>query len=567
MRIFLAKKAGFCMGVKRAVDLVFKTARQHKNHPVFTLGPIIHNPQVLHLLEKQGVRTIDAPEQVPPGSIVIIRAHGVPLGVKNKLSQQKVVIIDATCPRVLKVQQLIKQYCQRGYQPIIVGEREHPEVKGLCSYAQNKAWTIGSEEDIKKLPQAQKVLVVAQTTQNERLFKRLAELIKKRYPEVKVFNTVCNSTHDRQEEVRDMAKKVEAVVVVGGKMSGNTRRLAQIGNEAGLNTYHIETEDELNPEEITKFKTIGVTAGASTPYWLIRRVIFRLEDILSRNIPLWWRIPYKLTKLFLLTNFWAALGGASLAIIGSRLNGLNPSRAGLIAFTYLWAMHVLNHLTSLETTRLTDPARVRFYEKNRILFSTLGVICILISLKLSKPWPLAFFTMIFLITSGLIYNIEIPILKCKLKDLPASKTIFVPLAWGFVSGIFPLFLKTPITLSFWPFLVFVYLSALAFIRTCCFDLLDIQGDQMVGRETLPIILGEKNSFKLLYIMTAALIIFTILLAFTGYFPKYTLFYSVILSFFGLYLYQIEKKYIRPGVLSDALIDGQFMLMAAGSFYG
>ena len=274
MNIFLAKKAGFCMGVKRAVDLVFKTARQYKNCSIFTLGPIIHNTQVLHLLEKQGVKVIEDPKQAPPGSVVVIRAHGVPLEIKNKLVQQKVVIIDATCPRVLKVQQLIKQYCQKGYQPIIIGESEHPEVKGLCSYAQNKAWMIGSEEEIKKLPQAQKVLVVAQTTQNERLFKKMAELIKKRYPEVKVFNTVCNSTHERQEEVRKMAKKVEAVVVVGGKMSGNTRRLAQIGSETGLKTYHIETEDELNPEEITKFKTIGVTAGASTPYWLIRRVIF-----------------------------------------------------------------------------------------------------------------------------------------------------------------------------------------------------------------------------------------------------------------------------------------------------
>ena len=567
MRICLAKKAGFCMGVKRAVDLVFKTARQRKNRPVFTLGPIIHNPQVLHLLEEQGVKIIEDPEQAPPGSIVVIRAHGVSLEIKNRLTQKKVVVIDATCPRVLKVQQLIKQYYQKGYQPIIVGEREHPEVKGLCSYAQNQAWSVGSEEEIKNLPQAQKVLVVAQTTQNERLFKKIAELIKKRYLEVKVFNTVCNSTHERQEEVRKMAKKVEALVVVGGKMSGNTRRLAQIGSEAGLKTYHIETEDELKPEEIRKFKTIGVTAGASTPYWLIRRVIFRLEDILSRNIPLWWRVPYKLTKLFLLTNFWAAWGGASLAIIGSRLNGLNPNRAALIAFTYLWAMHVLNHLTNLETTRLTDPTRVRFYEKNWILFSILGVICILISLELSKPWPIAFFTMVFLIISGLIYNIEIPILKRKLKDLPASKTIFVPVAWGFVSGIFPSFLKTPVSFSFWSFWIFVYLSALAFIRTCCFDLLDIQGDQMVGRETLPIILGEKNSFKLLYVITIALIVFTVLLAFTGYFPKYSLFYSVILSFFGLYLYQIEKKYIRPGVLSDALIDGQFMLMAAGSFYG
>ena len=551
------------MGVKRAVELVFKTARKYKGRQIFTLGPIIHNPQVLNLLEKQGVHVIHSPEEAPAKSVVVIRAHGVPPQVKEKLMRRDVTVVDATCPRVIKVQQIIRQYFQRGYQIIIIGEKEHPEVKGLMGYANNLAWVIDNKEEIENLPKAQRVLVVAQTTQNELLFEQLAAMIKDRYPEVKIYNTVCNSTHERQEEVRQLAKKVEAFVVVGGRMSGNTRRLVQIAKEVGVETYHIETEDELDSEKIKRFSTIGVTAGASTPYWLIRRVIFRLEDILADNIPWWWRIPYKMLKLALLINLWAAMGGTALAIMGCKLNGLYMNRAPFIALFYLWAMHLLNHLTDFEATRFTDPARANFYEKYRFLFLFIGLAAIFISLKLSKPWLLAFWAMLLFSITGLIYNIKIPFLKVKLKGLPGSKTILVPLAWGFLGGIFPLFLQNQINIHFYikPLLIFIYLSLLAFVRTCCFDLLDIQGDQMVGRETLPIVLGEKNSFKLLYLLTIILIPLTGFLAFKDFFPKELYFYSLILTGFLVYLWQIDHKYLRPGVLPEAIIDGQFILMS------
>lgn len=548
------------MGVKRAVELVFKTAHTYQDKQIFTLGPIIHNPQVLHLLEKQGVNIINTPEEAPPGSVVVIRAHGVPPQIKERLLSRQVTVVDATCPRVIKVQQIIRQYFQKGYQIIIIGEKAHPEVKGLMGYADNLAWVANNEEEVKALPEAQQVLVVAQTTQNEVLFKQLATMIKNRYPEVKVFNTVCNSTHERQEEVRHLAKKVEAFVVVGGKMSGNTRRLAQIAREAGIKTYHIETEAELNPAEIKTYRTIGVTAGASTPYWLIRRVIFRLEDALADNIPWWWRIPYKTLKFALLTNLWAATGGAALTIMGCKLNGIYINKAPFIAFFYLWAMHLLNHLTDFEATRLTDPARANFYERYRFLFLFIGLAAICISLKLTSPWPLAFFSMILLNITGLIYNIKIPFLKVKLKGIPGSKTILVPLAWGFLAGIFPLFLQDSIYSFTKPIFLFIYLSSLAFVRTYCFDLLDIQGDQMVGRETLPIVLGEKNSFKLLYFLTGILIFLTNFLAFKGFFPKEVYLYSLILTGFLVYLWQMDRKYLRPGVLPEAIIDGQFILM-------
>ncbi|HDD44815.1 MAG TPA: 4-hydroxy-3-methylbut-2-enyl diphosphate reductase [Candidatus Desulfofervidus auxilii] len=560
MTIILAKKAGFCMGVKRAVELVFKTARQFKKQKIFTLGPIIHNPQVLELLEKQGVKIISSPQEAVPGSVVVIRAHGVPPDIKKQLIERNVFVVDATCPRVLMVQQLVKRYSQKGYQVIIVGEKKHPEVKGLCGYVQGQALVINNEEEVKKLPLSfKKIIVVAQTTQNEVLFKKLANLLKRRYPEVKVFNTVCNSTHERQEEVRKIAKNVEAFIVVGGKMSGNTRRLAQIAQEEGVKTYHIETEEELVSSEIKQFKKVAVTAGASTPYWLIRRVIFRLEDLLMADKPSRW-IFYNPLKWALMTNFWAALGGASLAIIGAKLLNCTLSKLPFIAFAYLWAMHLLNHLTDLEATKLTDPTRGHFFEKYYILFWIMGLGCIIFSLYLTWPILPAFFILLFLTFAGIIYNIKIPVLKLKLKNLPGSKTILVPFAWGFISAFFPFFLK-PSSPPLKAFLVFAYLSILAFIRTCCFDLLDIQGDQMVGRETLPIVLGEKNSFKLLYILVIGAIFLTVILTYINTFPKEAYFYSLVLMGFLLYLWQMEKKYLRPGVISEALIDGQFILMA------
>ena len=560
MRIILAQKAGFCMGVKRAVELVFKTARKYKNKPVFTLGPIIHNPQVLELLERQGVHILKRPEEAPPDSVVVIRAHGVPPQVKEVLKKRKVTVIDATCPRVIKVQHLIRQFFKKGYKVIIIGEKEHPEVKGLMGYADNQAWVISTPEEIEKLPQAEAILVVAQTTQNEKLFKEMAESIKARYQEVKVFNTICNATHNRQEEVRRLAKLTDAFVVVGGKISGNTRRLAQIAQSCGVKTYHIETEDELPSEEIKQFDTIAVTAGASTPYWLIRRVIYRLEEILASKIPLWWRILYSWLKISLSTNFWAALAGASLAVLGCRLSGIEINKAPFITFFYLWAMHLLNHLTDLKTTYLTDPTRFAFFSRHRFLFTAIGTICIIFALFLSLHQLLAFMFILSLTGLGLIYNVEIPFFKIKLKKLPASKTILVPLTWGMLGSLLPWFLKDIFIPPSSAFLIFLYLSALAFIRTCCYDLLDIQGDQMVGKETLPIVLGEKKSFRLLYILILGFILTSIWLICAYNLPFILLTNAIILISFLIYLWQVEHKHLRPGVLSDALVDGGLILM-------
>ena len=552
------------MGVRRAVDLVFKTAKVYKGKKVYTLGPVIHNPQVLELLEAQGVKVVSKPEEVPEDSVVVVRAHGISPQVKQGLMRSGVTIIDATCPRVKKVQQIIKQFCQEGYTVIIVGEKEHPEVKGLMGFSQNQTWVIDKVEDLYELPPFLKPLVVAQTTQNERLFQEIADAVRKQYPEAKIFDTICHSTQERQREVREIAGKAEAFVIVGGKISGNTKRLAQIASDSGVKAYHIETEDELMSGEVKRFKTIGVTAGASTPHWVIRRVIFKLEEILSTATPL--SFPYRILKLALLSNFWAALGGAGLAIVGTTLLHLKMTLSPVVALAYLWAMHLLNHFTDIQATKLKEPARVRFYKKHLHFFIIAGIVSLILSLALVSYNLWAFLFMFFMIVLGLIYNLKLPLLGRRLRDVPGSKTIMVPLAWGSLGAILPLILNH---VSLFPesLFVFLYLTFIALVRTMTLDLLDLQGDQMVGRETLPIVLGERLTIKILYFTTIGIILITFLCTLLNIFPPVGLGYGIVLIAFLYYLWKIEKRNITLGILSEAALDGQLIVIGTISLLG
>jgi len=552
------------MGVRRAIDLVFKTAKAYKGKKIYTLGPIIHNPQVLELLKAQGVDVISQPQEAAKDSVVVIRAHGISPQLNKLLKQSQATVIDATCPRVKKVQQIIKTFWKRGYSVIIIGERDHPEVKGLMGFAQNEAFVINRLEDVYNLPPSLRPVVVAQTTQNERFFQQIANAIKERYPNAKIFDTICHSTQERQKEVMEIAKEVDAFVVVGGKISGNTKRLAQIASASGVKTYHIETEDELVEDEIKRFKKIGVTAGASTPNWLIRRVIFRLEEILSTTTP--FSLLYRILKLALLSNFWAALGGAGLAIVGTTLLDLEMNVSPVVALAYLWAMHLLNHFTDLKATNLTEPAKVRFYKRHICLFIILGLIGLFLSLILVFNNLWAFLFMIFMVISGLIYNLKVPLLRRRLRDIPGSKTIMVPLAWGCLGTVFPLILNYTSLLPR-SLLVFFYITSIAFIRTMTLDLLDLQGDQMVGRATLPIILGERLAIKVLYLTTIGIIIMTFLCVLLNIFPKVGLAYGIVLIFFFYYLLKIGRRDIAPGIISEATMDGQLIFMGIISLLG
>jgi (E)-4-hydroxy-3-methyl-but-2-enyl pyrophosphate reductase len=281
-RIIVAESAGFCWGVSRAFDKVMEIAERHPDRkPVYTYGPLIHNPLAVDMLEQKGIRVLKEIPATLKGTLVI-RTHGVPPAERRKIEQCGASICDATCPDVGKIQGTVRAHLHQGYFIIIMGDREHPEVKALLGFAEKNGACVISEEEIERLPgDLGKVCVVSQSTQQRKKFEELLVYIQKRYPDCIVFDTICRSTSLRQEEVRKLASQVNAMVVVGGRNSSNTNRLAEISNEMGAPTFLIESDDELDFDELSKFDTIGVTAGASTPRWVIEKVVARLEEMIA----------------------------------------------------------------------------------------------------------------------------------------------------------------------------------------------------------------------------------------------------------------------------------------------
>ncbi len=277
MKVKVAEYAGYCYGVERALKITQK-ASENSSLPIYTLGPIIHNPQVVESLKKKGIKPVEKLEDIEEG-ILIIRSHGVNPRIADKANSKGLKVIDATCPFVKKVQHCAQQLEREGYQLIIVGEREHPEVKGIRAYASNKAILVEKPSDIPILREGIRVGIVVQTTQPFEKLEQVVNEVLAVSAELKVFNTICDATVKRQDAARKLAKKVDVVVVVGGKNSANTTRLAEICRAEGTTTYHIETAEEIEKQWFNKDMEVGVTAGASTPDWLLKEVVDRLEKM------------------------------------------------------------------------------------------------------------------------------------------------------------------------------------------------------------------------------------------------------------------------------------------------
>ncbi len=278
LEILLVKSAGFCFGVKRAIDIAFAMADGERKG-IYTFGPLIHNPQVIERLEEKGILPTEDVHR-DGMKVMIIRTHGIAQNLMDEASGVGYEIVDATCPFVKKAQRYAKLLSEEGYQVVILGDRNHPEVKGLVSYAGEDVLVIGDNESLPALKG--RVGVVVQTTQPVESLKKLMGRIMEQSREVKVYNTICNSTAQRLAETREMAAKVDIMVVVGGRNSANTTQLANLCASIPVKTYHIETADELKGDWFTDIRRVGITAGASTPDWIIYEVKERIKDIGGR---------------------------------------------------------------------------------------------------------------------------------------------------------------------------------------------------------------------------------------------------------------------------------------------
>lgn len=282
MQVLLADEYGFCFGVERAVDMVEDALQE--GDTVRSLGPLIHNEQEMQRLGTQGVTTISDPVQIGRGETAVIRAHGVTPDVQRELEEKASKVVDATCPFVTRVQKLAARAAAADRHVIVVGSPDHPEMIGVKGYAPNHAFVIRDESEVASLPKLRRPLVVSQTTIKAKTFFDTAEAVRLKTDDgVEVVNTICSATRDRQDAARALAGMVDAFYIIGGRHSSNSVKLLAVCKEQCEKSFLIETEDEINPQDIAGAERVGVTAGASTPEWLIQRIVKHLENLGKQN--------------------------------------------------------------------------------------------------------------------------------------------------------------------------------------------------------------------------------------------------------------------------------------------
>lgn len=574
MKVRLARTAGFCMGVRRAMELALAAAHAD-DEPLFTYGPLIHNPQVLDLLAAKGIKRLDhIPEPgSQKGGTVIIRAHGVPPEAKTGLRAAGfTTVLEGTCPRVIRVQAIIHKAAKHGRRVVIVGDSEHPEVVGLLGHARGLGWVVATSQAVAELPELEQVVVVAQTTQNEAVFAQVVEALKQRFGQVEVHDTICAATHRRQDEVKRLAREVDGVVVVGGKESGNTRRLAQVAALIGKPVVTVESETEIDPESLRHLGSVGVTAGASTPNWMIKRVVREVSAIRSDGEVAVNYMARRAFRFMVRSQLVVAIGAAGMSVAGSLLQSIKPTLtlAG-IAFFYIYAMHLLNHFLDKEAGQYNDPDRAAFLNKHSRFLVGSGAAAGAAGLVLCWTLGLVPFAMISVMSVlGLLYSVpffprrlEDKIGIHRLKDIPGSKTLAAAVAWAMVAAVLPAVATG--TFEHVGLLVAVgYVLGLVFLRCALFDILDVQGDLIVGKETLPIFLGAAKTHRLLRILTVGLAVVLALSPLLGWTPSVA--WVLLLPLGGMLLMQsmLGGTWMMPGTLSEGLVEFNFWLAGAAA---
>jgi 4-hydroxy-3-methylbut-2-enyl diphosphate reductase len=494
MKVLVAKTAGFCGGVRRAMDAVLEASARSEGRRIQTLGPLIHNPQALELINRRGVAVVEAPEAVQTGTVVI-RAHGIPLqelrSLKARQRRGELKIVNATCPEVAKVHGKIKQWSPKGYFTVILGIHGHAESLAHQSFADHGSAIVANLEEAKALTdgQLEKVLVVAQTTFTVQAFEEIADYLRGRAGDMVVANTICADTWRRQAEAREIAAKVDAVIIVGGKNSANTRHLAELAQQCGKPCQFVETAAELDLAAYHGSETVGVLAGASTPTWLVEEVVAALEQLGHG--------PSRIMRLF--RNGFAAplrlaVGAALMALGIHKWMGIPRSwQYPLITAAYVLAMFMLAPYADPVGVGARGPARARILERHRRLLVGTGLGSLAVALGFAAWQGIGSLIVVASASAfGLAYKHRVRIghLNLSLVAIPGSKDVLVSLALAIVAVALPMWHDGSVwNTRAWVGIFFV--TALVFARTSIRNIQDMQNDQILGKETLPILLGRR----------------------------------------------------------------------------
>lgn len=493
MKVIVAKTAGFCWGVRRAMDAVLEASARNEGGTVQTLGPLIHNPQALELIGRRGVSVAQAPSEVASGTVVI-RAHGIAIqdlrGLKARQAKGELKIVNATCPEVAKVHSKIKKWSPKGYFTVILGSHGHAESEAHRSFAESGSIIVQNLEEAQALPdeQVKRVLVVAQTTFTVKNFNAIVDHLRERAEDLVVENTICEDTWTRQDEAREISAKVDSVVIVGGKNSANTRHLAELAAHYGKPHQFVETAAELDLAAFKGTDSVGVLAGASTPTWLVEEVVEALEQLGHG--------PSRMRRLL-----QAGLGGPALLALGSGLMTLGLHHWMGLPFTwqypaitaaYVLSMFLLSPYLDPLGTGAKGPARARFLDRHRGIMMGLGFLSLAVGLGLAALMGLGSFGVVaFASAFGLMYRRKVKVGRhtWSFQAIPGSKDVLVALALAIVAVALPLWHHSSAwNLRAWAGVGLV--AALALARTIIHGIQDMQNDQILGRETLPILLGR-----------------------------------------------------------------------------
>jgi 4-hydroxy-3-methylbut-2-enyl diphosphate reductase len=561
--------------VRRAVDLVLAESTS-KRGKISTYGPLVHNPQVIELLNLREVACTEDLDQIQEG-LAVIRSHGAPPDVIETLQRRGLEILDATCPKVRAVQKVVETSAAQGRTIVIFGEEEHPEIVGLVGAARGRPCHVvfsETEFDALGLAPGTPLTLVAQTTANRNRYQQLVAHVREKFPDAEVRETICSATEQRQEEIRALAARVQAMVVIGGRNSGNTRRLAAISRDLGLPTWHIETADELDGLDFAPYPLVGVTAGASTPSWIIDRVMTRLHEMEEAQAsPLRARarrVLEALTSMHLTTG----LSAGFLAYVGAVLMGLGfRIDFFVLVVCYVMSMHVLNRFTESGVDKFRDdPKRQAFYRRYGRGLRVIGIGAGLLSIVLGYLLGVIPFLLV-LVSSlmGVMYSVRVVprgwmrfLGFRRLKDIAASKNIFVASAWALVS-IFPLFFVQQAGSIHRLLLAFIFLFLVTGIRSIWLDLSDMASDRLVGRETVPLVLGPKRTLSLLRALIVGLAAGLYVCAAAGLLPGFAWVLATWILLEFVYLTFFPRGRSLPTLERDMLVDAHFIFAGVAAF--
>ena len=521
MKVRIAESAGFCMGVRKAMDAVLEASQG--NLKTYTLGPLIHNPQAIRMLESRNIYVADRIDDSLAGETVVIRAHGVTLEKRQKLSDIGANIVDGTCPKVLWSEKIIKKYHALDYTIVIVGDRGHAEIEALLSYAGDAGTVVETLEEARELPGMDDVCVVAQTTFNNESYCTISEEIcRHAVGDCHIAYTVCKSTERRQEDIRKLAEVTDATVVVGGRNSANTRRLAEISRSLGQPTFLVEDSSDLDLKELARFSEIGVTAGASTPNWVIKQII----DTITGYTP---ETPRSLQSLLMTLAFFAIEGNIVLCAAASALTFALCSLMDLpltwfvilMPFFYLFPLHAFNKYLEINWKQIAGAEQAQRLRRFWSIYLTTALASFIVTLVIT--WIAGLFTFVLVAVSyllGFLYSIRIipagwNIRFKSLRDIPGSKDFFIAAAWMVAVVGLPV-----ITFGTVPEATGIVAAAFVFVlvitRTSLLALSGIQSDKLVGHETIPVLLGKKKTIGLLRTMTILLALVITLVSIAGF---------------------------------------------------